>query len=239
MLTPPDSGESPTVGPREGSGFTAVNGGGHAPNGNAAFTTVNAHQTPATQQPQNIVEGIWNKLSAEANRSRDSSTQSGSTQGHPVHPPESKAAVQQQIANANSAAVDRQISVEVAKLVASFRSDDAASEEVPQPNNSTPYHGLDYDGLRALRQYIYGEERGVQLDEETLLNHLEKTWREGVRADYHKMTENFPVFIARERAFLTWVELKRHLAALQRASERTLSLAFLLHAIFLLTHSIT
>jgi hypothetical protein len=238
MLTPPESGESPTVGPREGSGFTAVNGGGHATNGNAAFTTVNAHQTPATQQPQNIVEGIWNKLAAEANRSLDSSTPSGPTQGHPIHPPESKAAVQQQIANANSAAVDRQISVEVAKLVASFRSEDAASEEVPQPNNSIPHHGLDYDGLRALRQYIYGEERGVQLDEEALLNHLEKTWREGVRADYHKMIENIPVFIARERAFLTWVELKRHLAALHRASERTSSPAILLHAtLFLLTSS--
>jgi hypothetical protein len=53
-----------------------------------------------------------------------------------------------------------------------------------------------------------------------LLNRLEKTWREGVRADYYKIHDNIPVFIARERAFLTWMELKRHLAALQRANER-------------------
>ena len=90
---------------------------------------------------------------------------------------------------------------------------------MPQPDNSIPYRGLDYDGLRALRQYVYGEEHGVPVDEEALLNQLEKTWRERVRADYHKMVENIPVFIARERAFLTWVELKRHLAALQRANE--------------------
>ena len=219
MLTPTESGESPVVGPREGSGFSAVNDGGHATNGNAAFTTVNAHQTPAAQQPSNIVEGIWNKLAAEA-KLRESSAPLGAAHVHPSQPAESKAAVQQQIANANQAAVDRQISVEVAKLVASFRSNDAATEEIPQPYNSIQYRGLDYDGLRALRQYIYGEERGVQLDEEALLNRLEKTWRDGVRADYYKMIENIPVFIARERAFLTWIELKRHLAALQRANER-------------------
>jgi hypothetical protein len=137
--------------------------------------------------------------------------------------------VQLQITNANQAAVDKQISVEVAKLVASFPSDDVASEEVPQSNNSAPYRGLDYDGLRALRQYIYGEERGVQLNEEALLDVLEKTWREGVRADYYKMIENIPVFIARERAFLTWIELKRHLAALQRANERMSSLSLPFH----------
>jgi hypothetical protein len=221
LLTPPESGQSPTAGPREGSGFTAVNSGGHSTNGNAAFATANAHPTPAADQSQNIVDGIWNKLAGEASKSRESSTTLGSAYTQPAHPVESKAAVQQQIANANQAAVDRQISVEVAKLVASFRSEDAASEEIPQPNNSITYGGLDYDGLRALRQYIYGEERGVRLDEEALLNRLEKAWREGVRADYYKMIENIPVFIARERAFLIWVELKRHLAALQRANERT------------------
>jgi hypothetical protein len=128
--------------------------------------------------------------------------------------------VQQQIAQANQAAVDKQISVEVAKLVASFRSDDAAFEEIPQQNASIPYRGLDYDSLRALRAAIYNEESTVQWDEETLLNRLEKVWREGVRADYDKMVENIPVFIARERAILTWIELRRHLAALDRAGQR-------------------
>ena len=121
------------------------------------------------------------------------------------------------------AAVDRQISVEVAKLVASFRTDDAATEEVPQPNNSIPYRGLDADSLRALRQYIYGEEHGLKIDEEALLNRLELAWREGVRGDYQKMVEDIPAFIARERAILTWLELKRHLAALERADQRTFS----------------
>ncbi|EOA82552.1 hypothetical protein ACJQWK_04334 [Exserohilum turcicum] len=194
MLTPPESGESPIMGPRDA-----------------------VHQSQSLQQRQNIVEGVWSRLAVEASRSRDAST---SAHGHGTHAAEGKAAVEQQIANTNQAVVDRQISVEVAKLVASFRSDDAAGEEIPQPNNSIPYRGLDYDGLRALRQYVYGEERGVSVDEEALLNQLEKTWRERVRADYQKMVENIPVFIARERAFLTWVELKRHLAALQRANER-------------------
>ena len=187
-----------------------------------AFTV---HQSQSLQQRQNIVEGVWSRLAVEASRSRDAST---SAHGHGTHAAEGKAAVEQQIANTNQAVVDRQISVEVAKLVASFRSDDAAGEEIPQPNNSIPYRGLDYDGLRALRQYVYGEERGVSVDEEALLNQLEKTWRERVRADYQKMVENIPVFIARERAFLTWVELKRHLAALQRANERKLSVCNLM-----------
>jgi hypothetical protein len=221
MLTPPESGESPTIGPREGGGFTAVNGSGHATNGNAAFTSAKPHEQQAAQQPNSIVEGLWNKLTAEANKSRYLSALSGPAHTQAVQPTETKVAVQQQIANATQAAADRQISVQMAALVASFRSDDSVPEELPQPNNSVPYRGLDYDGLRALRQYIYGEERGVSMDEEALLNQLERTWREGVRADYNKMIENIPVFIARERAFLTWVELRRHLAALLRANERT------------------
>ncbi|KAF1830497.1 hypothetical protein BDW02DRAFT_572961 [Decorospora gaudefroyi] len=222
VLTPPESGESPTAGPREGAGFTTVNGGGHATNGNPAFTTINAHQTPAVQQPQNIVEGVWNKFAAEGKRSPGSSGPPGSVHIPPAHTVESKAPVHQQIENANAiqASVDHQISVEVAKLVGSFGSDDAVTGEIRQSSSGTPYGGLDYDDLRALRQYIYGEELGIQLDEEALLNRLENMWREGVRADYNKITENIPVFIARERAFLTWVELKRHLAALQRANER-------------------
>jgi hypothetical protein len=225
MLTPPESGESPTIGPREGGGFTAVNGSGHATNGNAAFTSARTHeqQVPqqVSQQHHNIVEGVWNKLAAEANKSRHLNMLTGPASNHATHPTETTAAVQQQIENATQAAADRQVSVQMAALVASFRSDDGVPEELPQPNNSIPYRGLDYDGLRALRQYIYGEERGVSMDEEALLNQLERTWREGVRADYNKMIENIPVFIARERAFLTWVELKRHLAALLRANERT------------------
>jgi hypothetical protein len=97
-----------------------------------------------------------------------------------------------------------------------------------------PYRSLDHDSLKALRSYLYGEESGVREDEEALLNSLEKTWREGVRADHEKMVENIPVFIARERAILTWIELKRHLAALERADQRTEPLHCTLNSI--LTH---
>ncbi|CAO2648040.1 Nn.00g089620.m01.CDS01 [Neocucurbitaria sp. VM-36] len=211
MLTPPESGESPVVGPREGAGFIAVNGGA------SGFTAgPSTHQAQPEQQPQSIVEGVWKRFASDVNGSREHSASWA-----PPQPAENKAAVQQQIATTNQAAVDRQISVEIARLVASFRSDDAASEEIPQPNSSVPYGGLDYDSLRALRQYIYGEESGIHFDEEALLNRLEKAWREGMRADYDKIVENIQVFVARERAFLTWIELKRHLAALERADKRT------------------
>ncbi|KAG9192847.1 hypothetical protein G6011_11581 [Alternaria panax] len=220
MLTPPESGESPTMGPREGGGFPTVNGSGHATNGNAAFTSAKTHEQQMSQQPNSMVEGVWSKLAAEAHKSQYLSTLSGPAYAQAAHLTETDAAVQQQIANATQAAADRQISVQMAALVASFRSDNGAPEELPQPSNSIPYRGLDYDGLRALRQYVYEEECGVSVDEEAFLNQLERTWREGVRADYNKMIENIPVFIARERAFLTWVELKRHLLALLRARNR-------------------
>lgn len=216
MLTPPESGESPVVGPREGPGFTIINGGLHATSGNAAFTTTEPDRMHATQQPRHNVENMWNSLADRV--SRESSIRP--VHGHQAHAPDTKAAVQQQIADANQAAVDRQISVEVAKLVASFRTPDASTEEIPQPTNSIPYHGLDDESLREFRQYIYKEEYGAQIEEEALLNRLELAWREGVRADYHKMVEHLSVFMARERAILTWFELKRHLAALERAGER-------------------
>lgn len=211
MLTPPESGESPIVGPHEGAGFSAVHGGANP------YTSVATHQTQASQQPHphNIVEGIWSRFANEASGSREASAS-----WPPSQPTESKAAVQQQIVSANQSAGDREICVEIAKLVASFRSDDAASEDIPQPTNSIPYRGLDYESLRALRAYIYGEEGGAHIDEEALLNCLEKAWREGMRADHDRIVEDIPSFIARERAFLTWIELKRHLAALERADKR-------------------
>ncbi|KAF2852312.1 hypothetical protein T440DRAFT_39761 [Plenodomus tracheiphilus IPT5] len=216
MLTPPESGESPIVGPREGPTFTTVNNGPHPTNGNAAFTNTDPQHQHSGQQPRYVVGEVWNRLASGT--SRESSAMPVNKNQVPA--PDTKAAAQQQIADANQAAIDRQISVEVAKLVASFRTPDAATEEIPQPTNSIPYRGLDEESLRALRRYIYEEERGIQVNEEALLNRLELAWREGVRADYQKMVENIPVFIARERAILTWFELRRHLAALERAGER-------------------
>ncbi|KAH7346116.1 hypothetical protein BKA66DRAFT_433295 [Pyrenochaeta sp. MPI-SDFR-AT-0127] len=208
MLTPPESGESPVVGPYEGAGFSALHGGTNAYN---AAT----HQMQIAPQPQSVVDGLWNRFASETHVSREASASWA-----PSQPPESKATVQQQLVNADQTIADREICVEIANLVAGFRSDDAASEEIPQPNNSIPYRGLDYDNLRALRAYIYRDEAGIQFDEESLLNCLEKAWREGMRADHDKIVEDIPAFIARERAFLTWIELKRHLAALERAEKR-------------------
>lgn len=206
MLTPPESGESPVVGPREGPSFNTVNGNGQT---TSALHAQHGH-------PQNVSEGVWRILAAAAANDQK--------EARPPHAYtyETKAAVQQQIASQEQAAIDRQISVDVAKLVASFRPEGAATENVPEPSRSRPYRGMDQDGLRALRQYIYHEEYGITIDEEALLSRLEVTWREGVRADYDKLTSNIPIFIARERAFLVWIELKRHLAALERADKREL-----------------
>ncbi|KAF1932937.1 uncharacterized protein M421DRAFT_416534 [Didymella exigua CBS 183.55] len=215
MLTPPEAGGSPVAGPREGPGSVPVNGGATGESG------ISRSSTPNEQQPAKVVNGVWERLAArESGSSHQANAYWAAANATPPQLADSKIAVQQQIAQANQAVVDKQISVEVAKLVASFRSDDAATEDVPQRNASVPYPGLDYDTLRALRALIYNEECSVQWDEEALLNRLERTWRESVRADSDKMIQNIPVFIARERAILTWIELRRHLAALDRADRR-------------------
>lgn len=216
MLTPPESGESPVAGPREGPGFTSANGR-DTPGG-----LPHMHH-PQGQAPQNIAEGVWSRFAAsERNDSRES---------RPSWPDarDSKAAVQQQIALANhAAATERQITVDLARMVASFRTDETAYEEVPHPSNSVPYKGLEYDSLRALRSYVYDEESSGPFDEDALLNRLEKTWRESVRGDFDKIAEDPAIFIARERAFLTWIEMRRHMAAFERAHQRKWFLHYIL-----------
>jgi hypothetical protein len=199
MLTPPESGESPVVGPREGAGFGAINGGEGARPG--TFTTTIAHAPQNGQQQQPLADGGWGRSAPN-----DGNTSRGAN--WPVR------------VQADQAAAERQITENVAQLVAGFRSGDVGPEKVPQSGTSVPYRGLDYDSLRALRSYIYNEEGGVRVDEEALLNRLERTWRELVRADSQKMLENVQGFIARERALLTWIELKRHMAAFERAEKR-------------------
>lgn len=212
MLTPPEAGGSPVAG--QASGFAPVSTG-------AAENGIPRPSIPNEQHSAKIVEGVWDRLATrDAGGAQQANSHWRAADANAPQLADSKVAVQQQIAQANQAIVDKQISVEVAKLVASFRSDDAATENVPQQNASIPYPGLDYDTLRALRALIYNEECSVQWDEEALLNRLERAWREGVRADYDKMIQNIPVFIARERAILTWIELRRHLAALDRADRR-------------------
>jgi hypothetical protein len=216
MLTPPESGESPIVGPREGAGFAATNGG-EAPHGAGTFTTVITHAPQNAQQHQSITDGAWSRFApGEGNTSRGSNSSWPASTTQPV---DSKAAGR---AHADQAAAERQITENVAQLVAGFRSGEVGPEKVPQSSTSVPYRGLDYDSLRALRSYIYNEDGGVRVDEEALLNRLERTWRELVRADSQKMLENVQVFIARERALLTWIELKRHMAAFERAEKSKL-----------------
>ncbi|KAF2133498.1 hypothetical protein P153DRAFT_308411 [Dothidotthia symphoricarpi CBS 119687] len=190
MSTPPESGESPPADYHDQDG--------------PGFTYVSGtNQSQGVQQPQNIVEGIWSRALAGSQ-----------TVDHDARSQQHIAIAQQQVD------VDRKVSHELAKIATSFRSDDTVVEDMPQQRNSVPYRGLDYDSLRALRSYIYGEEGSAQWDEEVLLNRLEQMWRDGVRADFDKIVDNIPVFIARERAFLTWIELKRHMAALERADKR-------------------
>ncbi|OAL00627.1 hypothetical protein IQ06DRAFT_275398 [Phaeosphaeriaceae sp. SRC1lsM3a] len=193
MLTPPESGESPIVGPREGAAFAAINGGDPA--------------YGAAQHNGHATDGPWNRL-AQGDR--------GAPRGGNVHTDGQPTAV----AIAEQAAAERQITENVAQLVAGFRSGGSEPEKVPHSGTSIPYRGLDYESLRALRSYIYNEEGGARVDEDALLNRLEKIWRELVRADSQKMLENVPVFIARERALLTWIELRRHMAAFERAEKR-------------------
>jgi hypothetical protein len=114
----------------------------------------------------------------------------------------------------------RQVAEQVAQLVGSFRIAESGREKVPQSNTSVPYRGLDYDSLRALRAYIFNEETGAHVEEEALLDRLERVWRECVRADSEKLLEDLASFVVRERAFLTWIELKRHMAAFERAEKR-------------------
>ncbi|KAL5120727.1 hypothetical protein ACEQ8H_001476 [Pleosporales sp. CAS-2024a] len=246
MLTPPESGESPGVGSREGASFSAMNSGGASHTG--AFSLVNAQASQVGQQQQhqqhqqyqhqqqqqqhqhqhqhqqqqqqhhqhqhhhhhqhhqNISEGVWNRLGAGGDRN-------GSWAGQIGQPTDSKTRAEQ-------AAAERQITESVAQLVAGFPTGEVAAEKVPQAGTSVAYRGLDYDSLRALRSYIYQEEGDVRVEEEVLLSRLERIWRELVRADLDKMLENLPVFIARERALLTWIELKRHMAAFERAEQR-------------------
>lgn len=194
MLTPPESGESPIAGPREGAAFAAINGGDPS----YGATQHNGHAAEA-----------WNRL-AQSERS--------APRGSNAHADGKPSTV----ALAEQAAAERQITESVAQLVASFRSGGSELEKVPHSGSSIPYRGLDYESLRALRSYIYNEEGGPRVDEDALLNRLEKIWRELVRADSQKMLENVPVFIARERALLTWIELKRHMAAFERAEKRML-----------------
>jgi hypothetical protein len=124
----------------------------------------------------------------------------------------------------------RKLSLELGNLVSNFLLEDGiqgrASPIIPQSGPGDTYHngtssrGLDVETLHAFRAYIYREVYEVQWDEEYLLRRLESAWRDGVRTDRNFSLESTPLFVALDRTFLTWIELRRHLADLERADRR-------------------
>lgn len=232
MLTPPESSESPIVPAR-----AMANGD------NGSFAAVNAANAPG----HSIVEGVWNRLSSgSANGVASQSAPGGGAAALPgvniaTQPPisaSSRAAIHvhphqgpQAAITASPQPAARQLGSELASLVANFPSQDrangwgaSASAITPQPSlEELPRHnrGLDTDTLRALRAYIYYEgAEAHSVDEDALLQRLEAAWRDHVRTDQHRIMQDPALFIARERAFMTWIELKRHLADLDRADKR-------------------
>lgn len=222
--TPPQSYESP-IAPGRGSE------GGH-------FAPVHGNSAAPPSQAQSIVEGVWNRLAEVGiNGSRNGNMPSQAAAGtppswHPADPrrPASltaaEAAAQGSSSGSNTKGI-RELGAEISQLASDLtpgQQGGIPAVTAESARNSVTYPGLDVETLSALRAYIYGEksEKGeAELDEDILLRRLETAWREGVRSDINRMLENVPTFIARERAFLTWIELKRHLADLQRAGTRT------------------
>ena len=125
----------------------------------------------------------------------------------------------------------QKLSLELGNLVSNFLLEDGLREHAsPITPQSAPgeasYNGtgpwrLDPDTLRALRAYIYREANDAQWDEDSLLRRLESAWRNGVRNERSHMLDSTPLFVAMDRTFLTWVELRRHLADLERADKST------------------
>jgi len=233
MVTPPESNASPVLPGRGG-------GSGDASHFNAM--NINARHPPPAQS---VVDGVWDRLGAAGpNASRHGSMSSQAPisaspwptvkgvqqQGprrsslstelssHPVQP----------VDTSGGAPAIRQLGAEISQLVSDLTPQStsdgptalsAASADATR--NGGPYRGLDVETLQALRAYIYQEESEVVWEEEVLLRRLETAWRDGVRSDVTRINDNIPAFVARERAFLTWLELKRHLADLSRADVRT------------------
>ncbi|KAF2678419.1 hypothetical protein K458DRAFT_480896 [Lentithecium fluviatile CBS 122367] len=236
MFTPPESSESPIV---PGKGSIGNSEAIH-------FTAVNANPAQATLV-QSVIEGVRDRLATVGmNGSRHGSVSSQPATNTPAWsavntaaqlPERRRSSLANEIKPAPPQATNvpsldmRQLGADISKLVADLTPEygiangHAASVTTSQtaeegPRNDGPYRGLDPDSLRALRAYIYREETNVTWDEDSLLRRLETAWREGVRSDHDRVLDNIPRFIARERAFLTWIELKRHLADLDRADKR-------------------
>jgi hypothetical protein len=240
MFTPPESSESPiNAGTRVSFGNSDA----------GPFTAIKVNSAQATPV-QSVLDGVWDRLATVGvNGSRHGSVSSqtaistsmwpaGNAASQPTERRRSLLAAEmarQPVLRPaiNGPANMRQIGADISKLVSDLTPEytvanghgalTAAQKKAVEDDASQggPYRGLDVNVLRALRAYIYHEETDVTWDEDSLLRRMETAWREGVRSDYNRVLDDIPVFIARERAFLTWIELKRHLADLDRADKRT------------------
>ena len=189
-LTPPESRNSPAI---HGQPFANPTAGG--------FTAINVKPSLSVNPAANSLAAAHNGLSQPA-----------STLSQPS---------------------SRQPSVELGDFVSNFLMDEDSPanslgvspvERKPTPGDlrqaSPAPRGLDRDTLRAFRRYIYVDEEGPECEEELLLRRLETAWRDAVRTSQKKQFGNTSLFAARDRAFLTWIELKRHLAELDRVHKR-------------------
>ncbi|CAI6340129.1 unnamed protein product [Periconia digitata] len=241
MVTPTDSNGSPIVAARGSMGNGDANGShlnqGTSTNGYAnGHANGHANGTLTANGLNGHAEGQWG-----VNGSRNGSTSSQAASSWSMAHASQPAAVDRRrsslateitsqpppATSASSAAV-RQFAADMSQLVATTTSFRVAASENHIPSGeegarsatNEPYRGLDEDTLQALRAYIYHEETSVQWDEEALLLRIETIWRTGVRSDRNIIMDNLQAFVARERALLTWIELKRHLADLDRADKR-------------------
>jgi hypothetical protein len=132
-----------------------------------------------------------------------------------------------------------QLSSELGCLVSNFLEDGSAADlraqHTPSPapqqfardetlRDASVRRELDPETLLAFRSYIYPGESGPKWDEEVILRRLETVWRDNIRTGHDLTRDDAVLFIVRDRAFLTWIELRRHLADLDRADKRTYSL---------------
>jgi hypothetical protein len=122
----------------------------------------------------------------------------------------------------------QQLGAELGDLVTRFLADGTAEvrNHAPSlPNAHAPREAaqqcLDPETLKAFRSYIYPSEEGPKWDEAILLRRLETAWRNKMRAGHNHAVGSVARFVARDRAFLTWIEIRRHLTDLHRSDERT------------------
>ncbi|KAF2871962.1 hypothetical protein BDV95DRAFT_492517 [Massariosphaeria phaeospora] len=162
---------------------------------------------------QSVVEGVWNKIASEARESRAASISS-----------QAGAGPRPAMGHATPQSVMRQLSEDTNMLAAKFTITQTAHKD--RPPNGVSVYPLDPDTIRRLRIVLYREDNSPPLEEEAmhkeeaLLCRLELAWRCGVRNDRARIERNPHQFVAWERAFFIWIELKRHLADLNRADIR-------------------